>query len=102
VSGRIIFELQCIERSEPTHQAQLISALTATELRLSLLIEFAFQNVNEGIKRTLRYFIWCPWWTLWLKKLQRQPNPAAKDRTAAYALRMKWAAKLRMCLPLRT
>jgi len=54
VSGRIIVELKCVEEFAPIHQAQLISYLKCTRLRLGLLINFKTQKVKDGIKRIVR------------------------------------------------
>ena len=54
VGGRIIVELKCVEEFAPIHQAQLISYLKATGLRLGLLINFKNQKVKDGIKRIVR------------------------------------------------
>lgn len=54
VGGRIIVELKCVEQFAPIHQAQLISYLKATRLRLGLLINFKTQLVKDGIKRIVR------------------------------------------------
>ncbi len=54
VGGRIIVELKCVEEFAPIHQAQLISYLKATGLRLGLLINFKNQRVKDGIKRIVR------------------------------------------------
>lgn len=51
VDGRIIVELKCVEEFAPIHQAQLISYLKATGLRLGLLINFKTQLLKNGIKR---------------------------------------------------
>ena len=53
VGGRIIVELKCVEEFAPIHQAQLISYLKATSLRLGLLINFKTQKVKDGIKRVV-------------------------------------------------
>ena len=54
VGGRIIIELKCVEDFAPIHQAQLISYLKATGLRLGLLINFKTPMVKDGIKRIVR------------------------------------------------
>ena len=54
VGGRIIVELKCVDEFAPIHQAQLISFLKATRLRLGLLINFKAQMVKDGIKRIVR------------------------------------------------
>lgn len=54
VGGRMIVELKCVDEFAPIHQAQLISYLKATGLRLGLLINFKTQMVKDGIKRVVR------------------------------------------------
>jgi GxxExxY protein len=54
VGGRVIVELKCVEEFAPIHQAQLISYLKATGLRLGLLINFKVSVLKDGIKRIVR------------------------------------------------
>jgi len=54
VGGRIIVELKCVEKFAPIHQAQLISYLKTTGLRLGLLINFKTTLLKDGIKRVVR------------------------------------------------
>ncbi len=50
VGTRIIVELKCVDEFTAIHQAQVISYLKATGLRLGLLINFKVQRLKEGIK----------------------------------------------------
>ncbi len=54
VGGRLIVELKCVDEFAPIHEAQLLSYLKATRLRLGLLINFKTQLVKDGIKRLVR------------------------------------------------
>lgn len=54
VGGRVIVELKCVEDFAPIHQAQLLSYLKATDLRLGLLVNFKAQMLRDGIKRVVR------------------------------------------------
>jgi GxxExxY protein len=54
VGGRLIVELKCVEEFAPIHQAQLLSYLKATRLRLGLLLNFKTQVLKDGIKRIVR------------------------------------------------
>lgn len=54
VGGRVVVELKCVEELVPIHQAQVISYLKATGLRLGLLVNFKSQMVKDGIKRVVR------------------------------------------------
>ena len=53
VGKRIIVELKCVDEFTTIHQAQVISNLKATGLRLGLLIKFNVQKLKEGIKRVV-------------------------------------------------
>ena len=54
VGGRLIVELKCVEEFAPIHQAQLLSYLKATGLRLGLLVNFKTQALKDGIQRMVR------------------------------------------------
>lgn len=54
VCDRIILELKAVDHLAPIHEAQLISYLKATGLRLGLLINFNVRMLKEGIKRMVR------------------------------------------------
>ena len=54
VGGRVIVELKAVEAIAPIHQAQLLSYLKATKLRLGLLINFNVPVLKDGIKRLVR------------------------------------------------
>ncbi len=54
VGGRVITDLKTVERLAPIHQAQLLSYLKATGLRLGLLINFNVVVLKDGIKRVVR------------------------------------------------
>jgi len=54
VGGRVIVELKCVDGFGPIHQAQLISYLKATGLRLGLLVNFQVVMLKDGIKRIVR------------------------------------------------
>ena len=54
VGGRVNVELKCAEEFAPIHQAQLISYLKATGLRLGLLVNFKVPVLKDGIKRIVR------------------------------------------------
>jgi GxxExxY protein len=51
VGGRLIVELKAVESIAPIHEAQLISYLKATRLRLGLLINFRVPVLKDGIRR---------------------------------------------------
>jgi GxxExxY protein len=54
VAGRVIVELKAVEAIAPIHEAQLLSYLKATGLRLGLLINFRVPLLKEGIRRIVR------------------------------------------------
>ena len=54
VGGRIIVELKTLDEFAPIHQAQLVSYLKATGLRLGLLINFKVPVLKDGIKRVVQ------------------------------------------------
>ena len=51
VDERVIVELKAVESLSPIHEAQLISYLKATRLRLGLLINFHVPLLKDGIRR---------------------------------------------------
>ncbi len=51
VEERVIVELKAVERLEPIHNAQLLSYLKLSGLRLGLLINFNVLVLKNGIKR---------------------------------------------------
>jgi GxxExxY protein len=54
VGGRVIVELKAVSELHPLHQAQLLSYLKATGLRLGLLINFNVPVLKDGLKRMVR------------------------------------------------
>jgi GxxExxY protein len=54
VGGRIIVELKAVEKLVAIHEAQLLSYLKATGLRLGLLINFNVPLLKDGVKRLVR------------------------------------------------
>jgi GxxExxY protein len=56
--GRLILELKCIESLLPIHEAQLLTYLKLSGIRLGLLINFNVLLLKDGIKRRiLRFFL---------------------------------------------
>jgi GxxExxY protein len=51
VADELIVELKAVERLLPIHEAQLITYLKLTGLRVGLLINFNVRLLKEGIKR---------------------------------------------------
>ena len=51
VDGRLVLELKAIDRLHPVHQAQALSGLKVSKLRVALLINFNVAILKEGVKR---------------------------------------------------
>ena len=54
VERSIILELKTVDKLTPLHQAQLLTYLKLTNLRLGLLINFNVALFKEGVKRMIR------------------------------------------------
>ncbi|MCY3022479.1 MAG: GxxExxY protein [Planctomycetota bacterium] len=54
VEEQVIVELKAVEAIAPIHEAQLISYLKATGLRVGLLINFNVRQLKDGLKRFVR------------------------------------------------
>ena len=53
VQGQVILEIKAVEALLPVHQAQLLTYLKLTGLRLGLLINFNTTLLKDGIKRVV-------------------------------------------------
>lgn len=51
VGERVIVELKVVDKLHPIHEAQILSYLKATGLRLGLLLNFNVNRMTEGLKR---------------------------------------------------
>ena len=51
VEGQLILELKSCERLEPIHEAQLLTYLKLTGIKVGLLINFNVPVLRDGIKR---------------------------------------------------
>ena len=51
VKGLVILELKSVESLQPIHEAQLLTYLKLTDLKVGLLINFNVPALREGIKR---------------------------------------------------
>jgi GxxExxY protein len=51
VKDLVILELKCVESLEPIHEAQLLTYLKLTGLRVGLLINFNVPVLKRGIRR---------------------------------------------------
>ena len=54
VSDQVIVELKAVERMLPLYDAQLLTYLKLTGLRLGLLINFNVPLIKDGIRRIIR------------------------------------------------
>jgi len=51
VDGSVIVELKCVDALLPIHEAQVLSYLKLTGLKVALLINFKVPVLKQGIKR---------------------------------------------------
>jgi len=51
VAGSVIVELKAVEKLLPLHQAQLLSYLKLSGMRVGLLINFNVLHLRDGIRR---------------------------------------------------
>ncbi len=54
VDNRVIVELKAVDGMQPVHEAQLLTYLKLTGMRLGLLINFNCALLRDGIKRMVR------------------------------------------------
>jgi GxxExxY protein len=53
VQGKIVVELKCVERMIPLYEAQLLTHLKITGLKLGLLFNFNTPLIKDGIRRVI-------------------------------------------------
>ena len=51
VAGTVVVELKCVDAILPIHEAQMLSCLKLTGLKVGLLINFKVPVLKQGIKR---------------------------------------------------
>lgn len=56
VEDCVIVELKAIEKLMPVHEAQLLSYLRMSDLRLGLLINFNVKLLRDGVRRVVNNF----------------------------------------------
>ena len=56
VEDSVIIELKAIEKLLPVHEAQLLSYLRMSDLRLGLLVNFNVRLLRDGIRRVVNNF----------------------------------------------
>lgn len=53
VNDSVIVEVKAVERLHPVHEAQLLSYLRMTGVKLGLLINFNMKMLRDGVKRAV-------------------------------------------------
>ncbi len=53
IEDSIVVELKCVEKILPLHEAQILTYMKLTNLRLGYLINFNVPVIKEGIKRKI-------------------------------------------------
>lgn len=53
VSGRVLVEIKSVDRVAPIHEAQLLTYLRLSRLRVGLLLNFNAVRMVDGIKRMM-------------------------------------------------
>ena len=53
VDNSVIVEVKAVERLNPVHEAQLLSYLRMTDIKLGLLINFNMRMLRDGVKRVV-------------------------------------------------
>jgi len=53
VEGLVILELKAVDKVEPIHEAQLLTYLKLSNLKLGILINFNVSILKDGIKRII-------------------------------------------------
>jgi GxxExxY protein len=56
VENSVIIELKALERLLPVHEAQLLSYLRMSGLRLGLLLNFNVKRLADGVRRVVNNF----------------------------------------------
>lgn len=51
VENKVVIELKCVDKILPVHEAQLLTYLKLSGLRVGLLLNFNCQLLRDGIKR---------------------------------------------------
>ena len=56
IEDSVIVELKAVEKLHPVHEAQLLSYLRMSDLRLGLLINFNEKLLKDGVRRVVNRF----------------------------------------------
>jgi len=54
VAGVLILEIKAVEKLSPVHEAQLLTYLKLSDLRIGLLINFHAETLRQGLRRLTR------------------------------------------------
>ncbi len=50
-AGKVVIEIKCVEKIIPIHEAQLLTYLRLSGLKVGLILNFHSRLIKEGIKR---------------------------------------------------
>jgi GxxExxY protein len=53
VDDKVIVEVKAVDQIHPVHEAQLLSYLRLSRLRVGLLINFNVKDLRQGIRRRI-------------------------------------------------
>ena len=53
VEGKVVVEVKCVEELLPVHDAQLLTYLRLTDMKLGFLLKFGTALMKEGITRSV-------------------------------------------------
>ena len=51
VDNKLILELKCVERLQPIHEAQILTYMKLSNIKIGLLVNFNVMMLKNGIKR---------------------------------------------------
>lgn len=54
VASVLVLEIKAVEKLSPVHEAQLLTYLKLTNLRIGLLINFHAETLRQGLRRLTR------------------------------------------------
>jgi GxxExxY protein len=54
VEARVVVELKAVEHLLPVHEAQLLTYLKLSGLRVGLLLNFNVRRLQDGLRRLIR------------------------------------------------
>lgn len=51
IDNKLILELKCVERLQPIHEAQILTYMKLSNIKIGLLVNFNVMMLKNGIKR---------------------------------------------------